>query len=198
MRCGVEDGFLVIREDPEGLLRRERLPVRVARVVRQVGVGVGDGEDARQHRDLLAGGAAGEALAVVALVHRVDRGHGVVGQLGGLEEARRREHRLLRGGAVTVVLGHVERRQVVAAHLAEVVDLRGDGRRLRGARIETDALREPLAQARHQRRVPAQVLPRVLDEAHHDAEDLERRLARHLAAHGRRPAGRRSRPAPTA
>ncbi len=119
----IEDRLLVLRERDARLLRRERLAKRVAGVARQVRVRVADGEQARAQRDVLAADPIGEPLAVVALVHpRGDLDRVSAGRRTGSSRRDGSSARLLRGGLVPVVLAAVERREVVLAHLAEVVD----------------------------------------------------------------------------
>ncbi len=180
-QVGVEDGVLVAGEHVARLERPQCLAEGVARVLREVGVGVGDGEQAAAERDVLAARLAGQTAAVVALVHRLDGGEGGLGQAAALHEAARRGEGLLGRDAVALVLADVERGQVVGAHLAEIVQVGGRHDRARLARPEADALAELAHQAGHVARVPAQVSARVLDEAHQHVERLEVALGRHAA-----------------
>ena len=186
----VEDGALVLEEHVHRLRRPEHLAERIARVLREVRVRVGDREEARAERDLLADELVGEALAVEALVHVED---GVLDrrrEAHRLEQAERRVVRLLRRDAMALVLGAVERREVELAHLAEVVDVTGDDHRLRLGAIEVHALGDATEETRDLRRVTAQLLPRVLEQAHHHGEQLDRRVVlEDVAARHRRSAG---------
>jgi len=82
---------------------------------------------------------------------------------------------------MALVLGDVQRREVISAHLAEVVQVACDEQPSGLDFGEADALRRALHQTRDERRMPAQARPRVLEERDQNVDRLEVRLAREPA-----------------
>lgn len=179
---GVEDRLLVAAEDLAGLEGAEGLAEGVPGVLGEVRVGVGDGQEAAAEGDILALGLPRGAVAVVALVHGLDGGEGGLREPAAFHEAPGGREGLLGGDLVALVLGHVERRQVVGPHLVEVMEVRRGEDRVAIRRGQADALAHLLRQPRHLAGVAPEIGPGVLDEADEDVEGVEVRLGGDRAA----------------
>jgi hypothetical protein len=162
-----------LAQELDRLRRLEHASRRVTRVGRQIAVAVDDGQDARAEGDVFAGHPQREALSVEALVHGRHRALRVRVQRDSLEEALGHVGHLLRGCAVPVVFGDVERREVVRAGLADVVEVRGDDvrRGLRGR--QAHAVAHPPHEPSALRRVPSEIGSGGLEEAHEHIEGLQ-------------------------
>ena len=135
-----------------------------------------DREQPRAERDVLAGLLPRQAIAVEALVHELERARGLLRELDRFHQTARRVVALLGPRALGGADADAERGQMVIAHLAEIVQVAGDGERCEIARVHADAFGDLAHQARDVRGMAAQVGAAALDQADEDLERLEVRL----------------------
>jgi hypothetical protein len=178
----IEHRAAVASQHLTSLRGAQRLAEGVARVLREIGVRIGDGEQARAEGNFLGGRAVGKALAVVALVHVLEGLPDLERQLHGLEQAQRALVLLLGLRLVTLVLGHVERRQVIRAHLAQVVQVGGHDVSGLGRLGKADAFGDLLGQARDGGGVTAQIGSRIFDQRDQDVQRFLKRFVVDAAA----------------
>jgi len=170
----VEELAPELSHDLHRLARREDPTVGVLRVGREVAVGLGEREDARAERDLLALEVLGEAFSVPALVHPVEHRLGRIVEARAVEELRRRVRRLLRLDAMTVEARDVERGEVVGRRgLADVVEETRDREGVAVGLRHRHPLADLHRDGRDVRGVPAQLTAALIEQRHQDLHRLE-------------------------